>query len=99
MKLYVCYGTFTAAPRSGGHPCGNAHKALVDAGYEPEVIKAYGFAPLPSVFNSTRGRNEVKELTGSFEVPVMVADDGEVVSDSSKIMEWARAHPAGVAAA
>jgi len=30
---------------------------------------------------------------------VLVTDDGEVVSDSSKIMEWARAHPAGVAAA
>ena len=31
MKLYVCYGTFTNAPRPGGHPCGNAYRALREA--------------------------------------------------------------------
>jgi len=99
MKLYVCYGTFTAAPRPGGHPCGNAHKALVQAGHDPEVIKAYGFAPLPAALNNTRGRKEVKQLTGSFEVPVLVTDDGEVVKESSTIVEWAKAHPAGAGTA
>ena len=99
MKLYVCYGTFTATPRPGGHPCGKAHKALKEAGYEPEVVKSYGLAPLPAALNKTRGRKEVKELTGSFEVPVLVTDDGQVVSDSSKIVEWANSHPAGAASA
>jgi glutathione S-transferase len=27
-------------------------------------------------------------------VPVLVTDDGEVVSDSKRIVEWAETHPA-----
>ncbi|MDX6697727.1 MAG: hypothetical protein QOE65_1124 [Solirubrobacteraceae bacterium] len=94
MKLYVCYGTFTKTPRPGGHPCGNANEALRDAGYRPEVIKSYGLGMLPSIFNRTRGRREVKELTGSDMVPVLVTDDGEVIQDSENIVEWAKTHPA-----
>ena len=95
MKLYICYGTFTKAPRPGGHPCGVAHEALRKAGYEPEVIRSYGLGILPGLFNRTRGRREVKRLTGSYMVPVLETDDGEVIQDSHKIVEWARAHPAG----
>jgi Glutathione S-transferase, N-terminal domain len=98
MKLYVCYGTFPT-PRPGGHPCGNAYNALKDAGYEPEVIRSYGLAGLPSILNSTHGRKEAKRLTGKFTVPVLLTDDGEVVNDSRRIVEWAKAHPAGAAAA
>jgi hypothetical protein len=98
MKLYVCYGTFTKTPRPGGHPCGNAHEALREAGHEPEVIKSYGLAILPGLFNQTRGRKEVKELTGEYTVPVLVTDDGEVISESKDIVAWAQAHPAGAAA-
>ena len=93
MKLYVCYGTFKT-PRPGGHPCANAYEALRDAGHGPELVKSYGLGLLPGIFNRTRGRQEVKELTGSFTVPVLVTDDGEVVKDSKKIVEWADAHPA-----
>lgn len=93
MKLYVCYGTFTKTPRPGGHPCGNAYHALRDAGHDPEVVKSYGWAILPDVFNKTGGRQEVKRLTGKRTVPVLVTDDGEVVSDSKKIVAWAEAHP------
>ena len=46
MTLYVCYGTFSS-PRPGGHPCGNAYKALKEAGYDPEVVKSYGLGMLP----------------------------------------------------
>ena len=99
MKLYVCYGTFTTTPRPGGHPCGNAYRALREAGHDPEVIRSYGLAVLPDVFNSTRGRREVKELTGKNTVPVLVTDGGEVVSDSKRIVEWAKSHPAAGAAA
>jgi hypothetical protein len=98
MKLYVCYGTFQT-PRPGGHPCGNAHTALEEAGHRPEVVKSYGFGALPDALNRTRGRREVKQLTGQSWVPVLVTDDDEVVQGSKKIVEWARAHPAGAAAA
>lgn len=99
MKLYVCYGTFTTSPRPGGHPCGNAYRALREAGHDPEVIRSYGLAVLPDIFNRTQGRREVKELTGDNTVPVLVTDSGEVVSDSKKIVAWAKAHPAAGAAA
>jgi hypothetical protein len=94
VKLYVCYGTFPAPWRPGGHPCRNAYKALKEAGHDPEVVLSYGLAPLPDAFNKTRGRQEVKELTGKKWVPVLVTDDGETVADSKKIVEWAKAHPA-----
>jgi hypothetical protein len=94
MKLFVCWGTFPT-PRPGGHPCGNAYHALKDAGYEPEVKKVYGFAPLPNFLNT--GRKEVRELTGEDWVPVLVTDDGEVIKDSKQIVAWASEHPAAAA--
>lgn len=95
MKLYVCWGTFPSPVRPGGHPCRNAYNALKDAGYEPEVIKSYGLTILPDQpFNDTEGRREAKRLTGKSTVPVLVTDDGEVVADSRRIVEWARANPA-----
>ncbi|HEX8647785.1 MAG TPA: glutathione S-transferase N-terminal domain-containing protein, partial [Thermoleophilaceae bacterium] len=100
MKLYVCYGTWKPAPRSGGkHPCGRAYHALRDAGHDPEVIKSYGLGIAPDKpFNQSEGRQEAKRLTGKAVVPVLVTDDGEVVSDSRKIEEWAKKNPAGAAA-
>jgi glutathione S-transferase len=97
MRLYVCWGTF-AVPwprtgdswRPGAHPCKKAHDALREAGHSPEVIKAYGFARLPDV---TRGRKDVKRLTGESYVPVLVLDDGEVIADSENIAAWARENP------
>jgi hypothetical protein len=95
MKLYVCYGTFKFSPRPGGHPCGHAHQALVDAGHDPDVIRGYGFAPLGPLGNATRGRREVKELTGNYWLPALVTDDGTVVQGSDAIKAWAAANPAG----
>ena len=97
MKLYVCWGTFPvpwprtrASWRPHAHPCKRAHDALKEAGYSPEVVKSYGLAPLPDV---TSGRREVKRLTGESFVPVLVTDDGEVVSQSGNIVRWAENHP------
>ena len=99
MKLYVCWGTFHS-PRPGGHPCGNAFRALEAAGHDPEVIKSYGWAVLPDKpFNNTTGRNRAKELTGSATVPVLELDDGSAVGGSEKIIAWAKANPATVATA
>ena len=89
MKLYVCWGTFQV-PGMRSHPCRNAYHALQEAGYEPEVKKAYSLAQLPDV---TPGRREVKRLSGESWVPLLVTDDGEVVSDSANIIAWAKAHP------
>jgi hypothetical protein len=99
MKLYVCYGTFRNAPRPGGHPCGRAYHALKEAGHDPEVIRSYGFGPLPGFLNPSRGRREVKRLTGKYWVPVLVTDDDEVVAGSQEIEAWAHSHPAAAATA
>ena len=95
MKLYVCWGTWKGATprpfrRADRHPCGVAHEALEKAGYEPEVVRCFGWEALPAVFNLTPGRRKVKELTGQTTVPVLVADDGEVVAGSSEIAAWAK---------
>src|SRR5689334_14463739 len=94
MKLYVCWGTFWT-PRPSGHPCRNAYAALREAGHDPKLIRSYGLTFLPDgIFNRARGRRDVKSLTGRSMVPVLVTDEGEVVRDSRRIVEWARANPA-----
>ena len=94
MKLYVCWGTFQT-PRPGGHPCGNAYEALRDAGHDPEVVKVRGLGIGPSFMHwVTDGRREVEELTGQRVVPVLITDDGETITESKRIVEWAKAHPA-----
>jgi hypothetical protein len=93
VELYVCYGTFTVAPRPGGHPCGQAYEALREAGWNPKVTRTYGFGLLPDFMNP--GRRKVRELTGQGWVPVLVTDDGEVIQDSKRIIAWAEANPAG----
>ena len=97
MKLYVCYGTFRS-PRPGGHPCGNAYRALKDAGHDPEVVKTYGLGPLPDFLNTGR-RKDVKRLTGDSWVPVLVTDDDNTIKGSQEIVAWAQEHPTGVGAA
>jgi hypothetical protein len=95
VKLYVCYGflkNVRTTGRPGGHPCGNAHHALKEAGYTPEIEAVHGLGvPL---LNQTAGRKKVKEITGQSVVPVLVTDDGEAIYDSKKIIAWAQAHPA-----
>jgi hypothetical protein len=95
MKLYVCYGTWTAGKPVHAHPCGEAHKALHEAGYEPDIVRSYGLGVLPGLVNDlTQGRREVKEMTGNYWVPVLVLDDETVIQGSKKIIDWARQHPA-----
>ena len=91
MKLYVCWNT-KRGPL--GHPCGDAHHALREAGHDPEVVKAYGMRLLPDLLNRTAGRREARRLTGDKTVPVLVTDTGEVVTESKRIVAWAREHPA-----
>jgi Glutathione S-transferase, N-terminal domain len=98
MKLYVCWGTFPTL-RPGGHPCANAYSALRDAGYEPEVEKTHGLGIGPSFLHvKTDGRKRVEEMTGKPTVPVLVTDSGETITESKRIVEWARANPAAAPA-
>jgi hypothetical protein len=93
MKLYICWTTMQTLRPPHGHPCHNAHKALVDAGHDPEVVKVRGLGIGP-IKLMTDGRREVQELTGSTVVPLLVTDDGEVINESQRIVEWAESHPA-----
>ena len=93
MKLYVCWTTMQSPRPPRGHPCHNAHKALREAGHDPEVVKVHGLGVGP-IKVMTDGRREIKELTGSPAVPVLVTDDGEFINESQRIVEWAEAHPA-----
>jgi hypothetical protein len=92
MKLYVCWGTFRVPGHE--HACRTAHQALLAAGYEPEVVKVRGLGVGPGAFQwTTDGRREVEELSGQRVVPVLVTDEGEVLTESARIVEWAAAHP------
>jgi hypothetical protein len=95
MKLYVCYGTWTAGKPIHPHPCGEANAAIRRSGYAPEVVHAYGLGLAPGAVNRlTKGRREVKALTGNYWVPALVLDDGTVIHGSKKIIAWAEANPA-----
>jgi hypothetical protein len=97
VKLYVCYGTWTAGKAVHAHPCGEAHTALREAGHDPEVVRTYGGGLLPGFVNARTPRREVKRLTGQYWVPALVTDDGEAIHGSQRIIEWARSHAAGAA--
>jgi Glutathione S-transferase, N-terminal domain len=88
MKLYVCWGTFQT---KRGHPCGDALKALVAAGYEPEVIKTGGCYRTDPLFPR---RREVKRITGNYKVPTLVLDNGTIIDSSQNIIDWARTNVA-----
>lgn len=87
----MCWGLFrTPKP---GHPCRNAHEALIAAGHHPEVVRTYGWGVLPRWLNRSKGRREVRRHTGNDWVPVLVSDAGEVVQGSEEIARWAADHP------
>ena len=95
MKLYVCWTTIQTPRPPHGHPCHNAYKALKDAGHDFELIKVRGLGVGPKFMHwMTDGRREVERISGQPAVPVLVTDDGEVVTDSQRIVAWAREHPA-----
>jgi glutathione S-transferase len=97
--LYTC-GQKTHGPALL-HPCAKAGKALDDAGYEYEMkVIGGGYRLLPWTWsNRDEERAEVKELSGSNEVPILILDDGEVISGSGTIARWAGEHPLARAAA
>lgn len=98
MVLYTC-GQKKRGP-SFAHPCAKAGKALDAAGYEYEIKVVGGYRMLPTTWGSRdEERAEVRELSGTNEVPILILDDGEVISGSGTIASWAREHPAARATA
>jgi glutathione S-transferase len=94
VVLYTC-GQKKRGP-AVMHPCARAASALDDAGYDYEIRTVGGYRLMPWTWGS-RGadRAEVKELSGTNEVPILVLDDGEVISGSGTIARWAKEHPEG----
>jgi glutathione S-transferase len=83
-----------------GHPCGRAAKALDEAGYEYDIEVVGGYRLMPWTWGSRdEDRAEVKELSGTNEVPILVLEGGEVISGSGTIVRWAKEHPASRAGA
>jgi len=90
--LYTC-GQKTSWPGLA-HPCGKAGKALDDAGYEYEIKTVGGYRLGFWTWGSRNDdRAEVRELSGTNEVPILVLDDGRVISGSGSIARWAGEHP------
>ncbi|HEY5708049.1 MAG TPA: glutathione S-transferase N-terminal domain-containing protein [Solirubrobacterales bacterium] len=97
MVLYTC-GQKKTGP-AFAHPCAKAGKALDAAGYEYEIKVVGGYRMAFWTWGSREDdRTEVKELSGTNEVPILVLDDGEVISGSGTIARWAQEHPAARAA-
>jgi glutathione S-transferase len=93
MVLYTC-GQKKSGP-AALHPCARAGKALDAAGHTYELKTVGGYRPMPWTWGSREeDRAEVKRLSGTNEVPILVLDDGEVVSGSGTIARWAKDNPA-----
>ena len=97
MVLYTC-GTKLMGPGLL-HPCAKAGKALDSAGHSYELRTVSGYRAMPWTWGSRKAdRAEIKRLSGTNEVPILVLDDGEVVSGSGAIARWAEGAPAATPA-
>ncbi len=87
MTLYTCGAKKSGAPL---HPCGRAARALDGAGCEYELKTVPGYKLMPW---TRRGdaRDEIEQLSGQSDVPILVLDDGEVVTGTGAIVRWANA--------
>lgn len=93
MVLYTC-----AFRKSGGslpgpmaHPCGRAAVALDRAGHVYEMRQVKGGTMMAWTWPSrAKDRAEVEQLSGQRGVPILVLDDGGVVTGSGEIVKWAR---------
>ncbi len=93
MVLYTCPArTHGANAPLVKHPCGVAAEALDTSGHTYEVKVVGGFKNIP--FSRRGKREEIRELTGQEDVPVLVLDDGSTISGSGEIVAWAKSHPA-----
>jgi glutathione S-transferase len=96
VVLYTCTDgkALGGLPAPIAHPCGRAARALDDAGhsYEWKKVKG-GTLKLWTLPTRARDRAEVEQLSGQRAVPILVLDDGEIVTGSAAIVSWARQNP------
>ena len=93
MILFTC--AQKKALGSMGHPCGRAAKALDQAGYEYELRDLPGYRLAPWTWRQRRrGREQIREMTGQIQLPVLLLDEGRAIAGSGRIVDWASAHPA-----
>jgi glutathione S-transferase len=98
MVLYTCEvgKALGDVPAPFAHPCGRAAKALDRAGYEyeheHEQVRG-GMLKFWTLPKRAEDRAEIKRLSGQSAVPILVLDDGEVVSSSGEIVRWVESHP------
>jgi glutathione S-transferase len=93
VLLFTCElgKSFASPPGALAHPCGRAAKALDQNGhrYEQRTVKggSLKFWTWPS---RAKDRREVEQLSGQRSVPILVLDDGNVITGSAQIADWAR---------
>jgi glutathione S-transferase len=93
VVLYTCTvgKSFGDMPAPLAHPCGRAAVELDKAGHSYEWRQVKGgtlkFWTWPS---RASDRAEVERLSGQRSVPILVLDDGSVVTGSGEIARWAR---------
>jgi glutathione S-transferase len=98
VVLYTCpFGkSFGGVPAPIAHPCGRAAKALDDAGHSYECKQVKGGSLKFWTWSSrARDRAEIEQLSGQRSVPILVLDDGEVVTGSGAIVQWSKEHQPG----
>ncbi len=93
MILYTCTDgkAFGGLPTPIAHPCGRAARALDQAGHDYELRKVKGGTlKLWTLPSRARDRAEIEQLSGQRSVPILVLDDGQVITGSGAIVSWAR---------
>ncbi len=96
MVLYTCSDgkAFGGLPGPLAHPCGRAAKALDEAGhsYELKTVKG-GSLKIWTLPKRAQDRAEIEQLSGQRSVPILVLDDGKVLTGSGAIVDWAKENP------
>jgi glutaredoxin 3 len=83
--LHVCH-IDRGGPKA--HPCRKVHESLDELGYSYETNVFDKNRPMGWF---TKGkRPDLKEMTGQEKLPVLELDDGTMIPDSKKIIEWAK---------
>jgi len=85
LTLYTC-SLDDGGPKL--HPCRQAHEALREAGHAYETNVYDENRPM-GLFTKGK-RPKLQELSGQEKLPVLQKPDGEFVTDSKNIVEWAR---------
>ena len=96
MILYTCEmgKSLGGLPGPLAHPCGRAANPLDEAGHDHEHRTVKGGA-LKVWTRPSRAadRADVETLSGQPRFPILVLDNGDVVSGSGEIAAWARRQP------